>query len=135
MLLKFLGKYRDAGLLMLRIGLGIMFCLHGLPKLAGGTKLWTALGKNMAHLGIDFFPVFWGFLAAATEGIGGILLVLGFCYRPVCLLLTFTMVIASLKLHHDKADFQSAASRPIELAIVFIGLAFIGPGRFSIDKD
>ena len=135
MLLKFLGKYRDAGLLMLRIGLGIMFCLHGLPKLAGGPKLWTALGKNMAHLGIDFFPVFWGFLAAATEGIGGILLVLGFCYRPVCLLLTFTMVIASLKLHHDKADFQSAASRPIELAIVFIGLAFIGPGRFSIDKD
>ena len=135
MMLKFLGKYRDAGLLMLRIGLGIMFCLHGLPKLAGGPKLWTALGKNMAHLGIDFFPVFWGFLAAATEGIGGILLVLGFCYRPVCLLLTFTMVIASLKLHHDKADFQSAASRPIELAIVFIGLAFIGPGRFSIDKD
>ena len=135
MLLKFLGKYRDAGLLMLRIGLGVMFCLHGLPKLAGGPKLWTALGKNMAHLGIDFFPVFWGFLAAATEGIGGILLVLGFCYRPVCLLLTFTMVIASLKLHHDKADFQSAASRPIELVIVFIGLAFIGPGRFSIDKD
>jgi putative oxidoreductase len=135
MLLKFLGKYRDAGLLLLRIGLGVMFCLHGLPKLAGGPKLWTALGKNMAHLGIDFFPVFWGFMAAATEGIGGILLILGFCYRPVCLLLTFTMVIASLKLHHDKADFQSAASRPIELAIVFLGLAFVGPGRFSIDKD
>ena len=135
MLLKFLGKYRDAGLLILRLGLGLMFCLHGLPKLAGGPKLWTALGKNMAHLGIDFFPVFWGFMAAATEGIGGILLILGFCYRPVCLLLTFTMVIASLKLHHDKADFQSAASRPIELAIVFLGLAFIGPGRFSIDKD
>ena len=135
MLLKFLGKYRDAGLLILRLGLGLMFCLHGLPKLAGGPKLWTALGKNMAHLGVDFFPVFWGFMAAATEGIGGILLILGFCYRPVCLFLTFTMVIASLKLHHDKADFQSAASRPIELAIVFLGLAFIGPGRFSIDKD
>jgi putative oxidoreductase len=135
MLLKFLGKYRDAGLLFLRIGLGIMFCLHGLPKLAGGPKLWTSIGKNMGHLGIDFFPVFWGFMAAAAEGIGGIFLVLGFCYRPVCLILTFTMVIASLKLHHEKADFQTAASRPIELAIVFLGLAFIGPGRFSIDKD
>lgn len=135
MLLKFLGKYRDTGLLVLRIGLGVMFCLHGLPKLAAGPKLWMMLGKEMGHLGIHFFPVFWGFMAAATEGIGGILLVLGFCYRPVCLLLTFMMIIASLKLHHDKADFQSAASRPIELAVVFLGLAFIGPGRYSIDKD
>ncbi len=135
MLLKFLGKYRDAGLLLLRIGLGIMFCLHGLPKLAAGPKLWAGLGKEMIHLGIDFFPVFWGFMAAATEGIGGILLILGICHRPVCLLLAFTMIVASVKLHHDKADFQNAASRPIELAFVFASLAFIGPGKFSIDKD
>ena len=135
MLLKFLGKYRDAGLLILRIGLGLMFCLHGLPKLAAGPKLWAGLGKEMVHLGIDFFPVFWGFMAAATEGIGGILLILGICYRPVCVLLTFTMIVASAKLHHDKADFQTAASRPIELAFVFAGLAFIGPGKFSVDKD
>ena len=135
MLLKFLGKYRDAGLLILRIGLGVLFCLHGLPKLAAGPKLWAGLGKEMAHLGIDIFPAFWGFMAAATEGIGGILLILGICYRPVCLLLTFTMIVASAKLLHDKADFQMAASRPIELAFVFAGLAFIGPGKFSIDKD
>ena len=52
MLLKFLGKYRDAGLLVLRVGLGIMFCLHGLPKLAAGPKVWTLLGKEMAHFGV-----------------------------------------------------------------------------------
>ena len=76
-----------------------------------------------------------GFMASATEGIGGLLLILGIGYRPVCLLLSFTMIVASAKLHHDKAYFQKAASRPIELAFVFAGLAFIGPGKFSIDKD
>jgi putative oxidoreductase len=135
MLLKFLGKYRDAGLLILRIGLGIMFCLHGLPKLHGGPAAWKALGHAMGVLGIHFFPVVWGFMAAVTECIGGILLILGFAYRPVCLLLTFTMIVASLKAHHDKADFQTNASRPIEMACVFFAMAFVGPGRFSIDKD
>ncbi len=135
MLLKFLGKYRDAGLLFLRIGLGAAFIIHGLPKLTGGPKLWASLGKNMSELGIDFLPAFWGFMAAATEGIGGIFLILGFCYRPVCLLLTFTMIVATLTLASAKnADFTTY-SHPLKMAVVFVSLAFIGPGKFSIDKD
>lgn len=135
MLFKFLAKYRDAGLLVLRLGLGIMFLLHGLPKLTGGPKVWAGLGGAMKHLGIDFFPVFWGFMAAVTEGIGGLLLVIGFFYRPTCLLLTFTMVVATLKHFSGGDNFLMATSRPLELAFVFFGLAFIGPGRFSVDKD
>ena len=135
MLLKFLGKYRDAGLLFLRIGLGAAFIIHGLPKLTGGPKVWAALGKSMGELGIDFLPAFWGFMAAATEGIGGIFLILGFCYRPVCLLLTFTMAVATLTVASGKgADFKAYA-HPLEMAVVFFNLAFIGPGRLSIDKD
>ena len=134
MLLKFLAKYRDAGLLIMRCGLGIAFLLHGLPKLTGGPKMWTGLGGAMKNLGIDFFPVVWGFLAAASEGIGGLLLVIGFFYRPTCLLLCFTMIVATLKHYSDNDNF-STMSHAFELAFVFLGLAFIGPGRFSIDKD
>ncbi len=135
MLLKFLGKYRDAGLLILRLGLGAAFIIHGLPKLAAGPERWVELGQNMSLLGIDFFPAFWGFMAAFSEGIGGIFLILGFCYRPVCLLLTFTMAVATLSLAAPKnRDFRTY-SNPLKLAVVFFGLAFIGPGRFSIDKD
>ena len=135
MLLKFLGKYRDAGLLFLRLGLGAAFIVHGLPKLTGGPKLWASLGKNMGELGIDFLPAFWGFMAAATEGIGGIFLILGFCYRPVCLLLTFTMVVATLTLASGKNSDFSVYSHPLKMAVVFFSLAFVGPGKFSIDKD
>jgi putative oxidoreductase len=135
MLLKFLAKYRDAGLLIMRIGLGIMFMLHGLPKLLAGPKTWAAVGSAIGNLGIDFYPKFWGFLAAATEGIGGMLLAIGIFYRPICVLLMFTMMVASLKHHKGGDEFMAKTSRPLELAIVFFGLAFIGPGRFSVDKD
>jgi len=135
MLLKFLGKYRDAGLLILRIGLGAAFIIHGLPKLTGGPKLWPSLGKSMGLIGIDFLPTFWGFMAAFSEGIGGVLLVLGAFYRPVCLLLTFTMCMATLVLASPKNRDFKEYSNPLKLAVVFFGLAFVGPGRFSIDKD
>ena len=134
-MLKFLGKYRDAGLLFLRLGLGSAFIIHGLPKLTGGPKLWAGIGKSMSHLGIDFLPIFWGFMAATTEGIGGILLILGFCHRPVCLLLAFTMVVATLTKASGKRTDFGAYSHPLEMAVVFVSLAVIGPGKLSIDKD
>ena len=135
MLLKFLGKHRDTGLLVLRLGLGAAYIMHGLPKLAGGPKTWAVLGKSMAHLGINFFPAFWGFMAAFSEGIGGVLLILGAFYRPICLLLSFTMVVATLTLAAPKNREFTTYSHPLKMAVVFFGLAFIGPGRFSIDKD
>jgi putative oxidoreductase len=135
MLLKFLGKYRDIGVLILRLCLGLLFCLHGLPKLEGGPKHWAVDGHAMGLLGIHFFPAFWGFMAAVTECIGGILLVIGFAYRPVCLMLTFTMIVVSVKMHHEKVSFQEIASGPIEMACVCFSMALVGPGRFSIDKD
>jgi len=135
MLFKFLSKYRDLGLLVMRLGLGVMFLLHGLPKLTGGPAKWKALGAAMGNLGIDFYPVVWGFLAAVTEGIGGLLLVLGVFYRPTCTLLCFVMIVATV-MHLNAGDaFIGKVSYPLELAFVFFGLAFAGPGRFSIDKD
>ena len=38
MIFRFLDKYRDIGLLILRVGIGIMFMIHGLPKLTAGPK-------------------------------------------------------------------------------------------------
>ena len=135
MLLKFLGKYRDTGLLIMRLGLGVAFLLHGLPKLVGGPDAWVKLGKAMGHLGIDFVPVFWGFMAAVSEGIGGLLLILGLFYRPICLLLAFTMTVATLTMAAPKGRDFKEYSHPLKLVFVFVGLACVGPGRFSIDKD
>ncbi|MEO8794678.1 MAG: DoxX family protein [Daejeonella sp.] len=128
-----LGKYRNTGLLIIRVGLGIMFMYHGYPKLLGGPDKWAAVGSSMKYVGIDFLPALWGFLAAATETFGGFLLLLGLAFRPVTLLLTFTMLIASI-MHIKSGDGLGGASHAIEAAIVFLGLTFIGPGKYSVDK-
>ena len=132
-LLASLGKYRNTGLLMTRIGLGILFMLHGYPKLLGGPEKWEVIGGAMKYVGIDFLPLVWGLFAAITETFGGFLILLGLAFRPVCLLLTFTMAIAT-SMHLNSNEGFMSASQAIEMGVVFLGLAFVGPGAYSVDK-
>lgn len=132
-LLASLGKYRNTGLLIIRIGLGTMFILHGYPKLLGGPDKWEAIGGSMKYLGITFVPSAWGLMAALTETFGGFLLLIGLAFRPVVLLLAFTMAVAAT-MHIRSGDGLMAASQAIEAGCVFLGLAFIGPGKYSVDK-
>lgn len=127
-----LGRYRNTGLLILRIGLGAMMMFHGFPKIMGGPDKWAGIGGSMNVIGIDFIPAFWGFMAAISEGLGGFLLLLGLFFRPVNMLLTFTMLIAAL-VHINKGEGIMGASHAIELGIVFFSLIFIGPGKYSVD--
>jgi putative oxidoreductase len=128
-----LGKYRNTGLLLLRVGIGLMFIIHGFPKLASGPNGWTSLGGSMNVIGIDFLPIFWGFMAAITETFGGFLLIVGLFYRPALILLVFTMVIATM-VQFSKGESLKGASQAIEMGILFFSLIFIGPGKYSVDK-
>lgn len=126
-------RYRDIGLLILRIGIGIAFMLHGWPKLAGGPELWEAVGKHMALFGITFSPIFWGFMAGLVETAGGLLLILGLFWRFTCLLLLFTMTVATTQ-HIAGGDDFNGYSHSLEAAILFFSLLFIGPGTYSLDN-
>lgn len=141
MLLTSLTRFRDFGLLLMRFGLGGMMIFHGFPKLAGGTETWVKLGGAMKHVGIDVFPVFWGFMAAFAECFGGLFLILGLFCRPALILLAITMVVATAKTMgtaDGKAGWAGAlkeAAHPLSLAVVFTSLIFVGPGRYSFDKN
>lgn len=132
-LLDTLGKYRNTGLLLARLGIGAMFILHGYPKLLGGSEKWELIGGSMRHLGITFAPTVWGLMAGVTETFGGFLLILGLAFRPVCLLLLFTMIVASMAQIKTGNELMSAAEA-IENGFFFLGLIFIGPGKYSVDK-
>lgn len=128
-----LGNYRNFGLLIIRLGLGGMFIFHGLPKLEGGPEMWKGIGSAMATVGITFLPVMWGLLSALVEAVGGVLLILGLGFRPVCLLLVINLIVAAM-FHFHKGDGWGGASHAIEDAIMFAGLLFVGPGKYSVDK-
>ena len=129
------------GLLVLRIGIGIMFILHGQGKMFGGPEKWLKLGGSMEDIGITFLPTFWGFMAAFAEFGGGILLVLGLLFRPACFIMLITMVVAA---HVHWVDAAAAGeglkgkimegSHAIELGILLFALLFTGPGKYSADS-
>lgn len=122
----------DTGLLLLRIGIGLAFVAHGWPKLVGGVETWTKLGGTMSGLGIHFGAPVWGFLAAFTEAVGGVLLAVGLGTRAVSVALAFTMVVA-VKMHLDAGDGFRGWSHAFEDGVVFVALVFMGAGRFSLD--
>lgn len=133
MLWKFLGKYREFGLLALRLGIGVMFLLHGWPKLIGGPERWEKVGMAMQYAGVSVVPTLWGLAAALSEFGGGLCLILGLFFRPACLMLAITMGVAA-NMHLGKGEGLMIASHAIELGILFFGLLFIGPGRYSVDR-
>ena len=129
-----LGRFKDLGLLIIRIGLGLSFSLiHGLPKIMGGIPTWTRIGGAMGHLGIHFLPLLWGFMATVSEAIGGLLVTIGLFFRPACIFIVFTMFVAS-SMTLSQGEGLSGSSHAIELGIVFLGLLFIGHGKYSVDR-
>ncbi len=124
----------NTGLLVLRIGIGVIFIIHGLPKLMGGLETWTQLGSTMSMVGISFAPAFWGFMAAAAEAIGGAFIILGLLHRPVALMLLFTMIIAVFT-HVASGDPFGVYSNALKGLVVFMALVITGPGKFSLDYN
>jgi putative oxidoreductase len=134
MILTWLSQYRDLGLLFLRAGIGTMMVFHGWPKLAGGIQHWEKLGKAMSAIGINFLPGFWGFSSAMVETIGGVLIVIGYCFRPVTILMTLNFVVATVVVYKASHQFLEW-SRPAETLILVFSLIFIGAGKYSVDRS
>ena len=124
-------QIKDAGLLILKIGIGGMMVYHGLPKILGGAGMWNNLGKAINNFGITWGFTFWGFMSAFAEFFGGIALILGLYLPLFCSLLVINMIVATV-MHLKKGDGLPVATHPIENGIVFLSLIFIGAGKLNI---
>lgn len=132
MRLAFLAKYREAGLLLIRVTIGLLFILYTAPTLIGGPKTWAHFGAGAAHFGLHSHLQIWGFLGSLLGCLGGVLIIFGLFFRIGVL---FVIVVA---LGHAFAVYKGTGFRvalpSIEMCFVLAGLLFIGPGKYSVDK-
>ncbi|MGQ0722726.1 MAG: DoxX family protein [Candidatus Eiseniibacteriota bacterium] len=129
----------DLALLFLRVGVGLsMLIFHGYGKLAGGAETWTRVGGGMANLGITFLPTMWGLLAALSESVGSLLLILGVFTRPAAAFLAVTMCVATLSHLNlpptEPSSGWKGASHALELLTVYVALLIAGPGKYAVSR-
>ncbi len=119
----------NAGLLLLRILMGLGIAYHGYGKIFGGHM--DGLIQGVTAMGFPI-PVVFAWAAALSEFAGGILIVLGLLTRVAALFIFFTMLVAVFITH---------GSDPLavkELAIAYLtmsgALVLTGGGRCSLDS-
>ncbi|HMS63700.1 MAG TPA: DoxX family protein [Ignavibacteria bacterium] len=134
MKINFTEKHTDAGLLIIRAGIGLIFMLiYGITKMTAGPELWVKLGGAMSKFGITFLPVFWGFLAAFSECVVPVFIILGLFFRPAVFMLLFTMFVASI-VHLSNLDPWTKIAYPLSMVFLLAGLFLTGPGKLSLDQ-
>ena len=133
MRMAFLGKYREMGLLLMRVGLGVLFIILTGPVLFGGPARWANFGGAIKSLGLHSHYQIWGFIGALLGSLGGTLMILGLFFRPAVLLVLAITFVHLLGVLEGVGSFRVNLA-PVELAVILVGLLFVGPGKYSVDK-
>jgi putative oxidoreductase len=121
----------DIGLLILRLGFGLGFVyFHGWGKIVGGPDRWAGVGGAMGNFGITAGAQWWGLAAALAETAGALCIAAGLFFRPMALALAFVMLAATV---NHVVTGQGTPAHSFKNIWVFLGIAVIGPGRYSVD--
>jgi putative oxidoreductase len=118
-----LNHWQSIALLLLRVVAGFLFIFHGTQKLWG----WPA-GNPLPGFELRM-------IAAYMEIIGGPLIMFGLFTRLTAFLLSGEMAVAYWTAHFPSA-FWPIVNRGEGAALycfIFLFLAFIGPGPYSLD--
>ncbi len=120
----------DFGKLLLRLSIGLLMLMHGIPKVINGIS--GVQSMLVAH----GMPGFLGYLVYVGEVVAPLLLLLGIYSRLGGLLLAINMVVAIALAHsHQIFTVSKSGAWALELQGLFLfgGLviALIGAGRYS----
>lgn len=133
--LKATGKFLKSPLLLaMRLYWGYMFFISGLGKIGHVSDVAEYFGT----LGIPF-PEINAYLAAYTECIGGLCLMIGLASRLVSIPLAITMIVALSTAHIEAlkntfSDPQGLISQlPFNYLLTAIIVFVFGPGKISVD--
>ncbi len=131
LLLKAMPAKTDAGLLALRLFVGVPLLLHhGLEKLFGFSRM-AAHFPNPLHIGVVPSLLF----ATLSDGICSVLLVLGLATRWAALVVFINIFVVFAVAHHF--SFFGRGGAEGEMLVLYLGamiaLFLAGAGKYSID--
>lgn len=122
------------GLAILRVVVGLIYVMHGYPKLFGGVD---ATAEMLSSLG---FPVAEGFaiFLALLETVGGALLIGGLFVTPLAILFIIEMTLGIVLVHAANGFYVIGPGQGgIELNLLLIAsllaLVLAGPGAWALD--
>jgi putative oxidoreductase len=127
--MKFMKGLEPLSLLTLRLALGLIFLVHGYPKLVHPTD---AMREFFLSHG---FPGYFLGIAGILESFGAVLLFTGLFTRGAALLLAMEMGVALWKVHSAHGIMAVKEYEfPLALAAGCFVLATIGAGLVSLDR-
>lgn len=119
----------DISYTLLRVMAGLALAIHGWPKIQDPMKLVGMVES------LGFAPgALWAVLLAATEFIGGILLVLGLLTRPAALGATIVLLVTVYFHWVVKAEGWSGSEKSLLWAAMTFLIFVRGAGAHSIDR-
>jgi putative oxidoreductase len=125
-----------AGLLVLRLVLGLIMAAHGAQKLLGwfGGPGLAGFAANLEDLGVRPGRV-WAPIAAGVEFGGGILVAAGLLTPVAALFLVGDLLIAILTVHLTRGFWNRDGGYEFPLALIggLVALSLVGPGNASLD--
>jgi putative oxidoreductase len=124
------------GLLILRVGVGLLMFGHGTQKLFGWFGGSGPRGYRRMLGSLGFRPVGpWAVLHGLAEAGGGVLLVLGFLTPLASAAIIGVMLVAGLAVHRPNGLWNTnrGYELPLAFGIVAAAVAFTGGGAFSVD--
>ena len=120
------------GLLVMRLGVGLLMVVHGAQKLFGMFGGYGLKGTAGFFESLGFKPgVLFVVLAGLAEVLGGLLLAAGLLTPLAGLLIAGTMAVAILTAHKGE-KLIGGYELPLVYLVVGLGLALAGPGPWTL---
>ena len=120
----------NSGLLIMRLGLAAALLVHSLPTLIGGDAAWQSVGRTLNFINIGVPQTLLGFIFLLLAALGGASLLFGYFFRIACIVLF--ALFGLYFFNYFSIGYKTLMLWSAGLAAVFLGLVFVGPGRYAI---